>query len=562
MRNLVRGSVLIVSACIFAGDAGWAQQSPKPAPPAKVSTDLGLTFATERSKVVPDSCCFWFKGGGADAAFTFWKGWGVAATVTGDHASSVTSTVIRDQRSSVDVNKISFLAGPRYTWTAWTGAKDHRLQVFGQGLFGIAHGFDGLYPSNDTLKSSANSFAVQAGGGLNYYLTKNWGLRLIEADYVRTQFPNAADDVQNDMRLAFGVTYHIDGSQPAPVTLACSASPAVVFPGDPITVTSTAGGLNPKLNAVYSFSGEGATGNGASATVATASLAPGTYSVKCGVKEGKPGKEGLKPWESADASASFTVKPFEPPTVTCSVNPGTIKPGETSTVTATGVSPQNRPLTYSYAAAAGSISGNGSTATFSSVGAPTGAAGITCTATDDKGQSATGTTSVNVLAPYVPPVPHTQTLCSLAFDKDPLRPTRVDNEAKACLDEIALDLQKQPDAKVLVVGTASAKEKAKTAKQQKAALKNKHIKVQDFAAERAVNTKAYLVTEKGIDPSRIIVATSASDDQKVEDYLVPAGASISTDVAATTPVDEAIVKAEVRKPLPQKHAHKKHAVAN
>ena len=38
------------------------------------------------------------------------------------------------------------------------------------------------------------------------------------------------------------------------------------------------------------------TGNGASAAVATDQLAPGPYTVKGGVKEGKAGKEGLKPW--------------------------------------------------------------------------------------------------------------------------------------------------------------------------------------------------------------------------------------------------------------------------
>jgi len=66
------------------------------------------------------------------------------------------------------------------------------------------------------------------------------------------------------------------------------------------------------------------------------------------VKEGKAGKEGLKPGQSAEASASYTVKPFEPPTVSIAANPSTIKPGENSAITANGLSPQNRPLTYSY----------------------------------------------------------------------------------------------------------------------------------------------------------------------------------------------------------------------
>jgi len=58
-------------------------------------------------------------------------------------------------------------------------------------------------------------------------------------------------------------------------------------------------------------------------------------------------------------------------------------------------------------------------------------------------------------------------------------------------------------------------------RQQKAALRNKHITVEDTAAERAVNAKQYLVTEKGIDAARVSVATSAANGQTVEDYLVP-----------------------------------------
>jgi hypothetical protein len=190
---------------------------------------------------------------------------------------------------------------------------------------------------------------------------------------------------------------------------------------------------------------------------------------------------------------------------------------------------------------------------------------ITCTVTDDKGQSATATisaaNSVTITAPYVAPIPHTQTLCSISFTKDKERPTRVNNEAKACLDEVALDQQKQSDAKVVVVGDANAKEKAKIAKEEAAAKKNKHLKVEDIAAERAVNTKDYLVTEKGIDASRISVATGTADDQTVEDYLVPSGATFSSDVTGTTPVDESMVKAQARKPLPvaKKQSHKKAA---
>ena len=88
------------------------------------------------------------------------------------------------------------------------------------------------------------------------------------------------------------------------------------------------------------------------------------------------------------------------------------------------------------------------------------------------------------------------------------------------------------------------------------------MKVVDLAAERAVNTKEYLVTEKGIDASRVSVATGTADGQKVEDYLVPSGATFSNDVSGTTPVDESAVKPQVRKPLAEKHHAKKTAPAD
>jgi hypothetical protein len=307
------------------------------------------------------------------------------------------------------------------------------------------------------------------------------------------------------------------------------------------------------MNAIYSFSGAGVTSNGATATVATGALAAGSYTVNCGVKEGKPGKEGLKPGESADATASFTVKAFEPPTISCSASPSNLKPGDPSTVTAVGVSPQNRPLTYSYSSTGGTISGSGTTANFSSTGAPTGVVGITCTVSDDKNQTATANTSVTITAPYVAPAPHTSSLCSISFATDKKRPTRVDNEAKACLDEVALDLQRQSDAKAVVVGESTADEKAPPKHPKR------HAVPVDIAAERAVNTKEYLVTDKGIDASRVMVMTGTSDGQTVEDYLVPAGATFSSDISGTSPVDENSVKPEVRKPLPERHPKKKAA---
>ena len=374
---------------------------------------------------------------------------------------------------------------------------------------------------------------LTVGGGMDYetpWFNHHLGIRLFQADYEYMHadwglVPYGGRANINAARLSAGIVLH-EGSiaPPPPTTLACSASPESVFPGDPVTISAAAGGLNPKDHVIYSWSGAGVTGSDPTVKVDTSNLAPGEYTVTGTVKQGKPGKEGLKPWETATCTAGLTVKAFEPPTISCSASPSTISPGGVSTVTATGASSQNRPLTYSYSASAGSISGNGATAALSSVGAPTGAVGITCNVSDDKGRTATASTIVTITAPVIA-VQYAQALSSLSFSSDKRCPTRVSNEAKAVLDEIALKLEKQPEAKLVLVGEANAKERAKTAREEKAARKHKHIQVEDFAAQRAVNAKAYLVNEKGIDSARINVARGTADGQMVEDYLVPAGAA-------------------------------------
>jgi hypothetical protein len=453
-----------------------------------------------------------------------------------------------------------------------TEGNDDGFLTFGGGLIArfpvgnitpFVHGLVDAEQVGGPFKNPAHwGPGLTVGGGMDYetpWFNHHLAIRIFQADYEYMHadygpglYGGRAN--VNAARLSAGLVLHVgEVAPPTPITESCTASPSAVFPGDPITITAAAGNLNPKDNVVYSWSGSGVTGNGTTATVATGTLAPGSYSVQGTVKEGKPGKEGMKPWQTASCSASFTVKEFEPPTISCSANPTTIRPGDTSTITSQGVSPQNRPLTYSYTASAGSVSGNGTTATFSSAGAPTGAVGITCNVSDDKGHSASANTSVTIEAPPPPPQPHAQALCSISFTTDKRRPTRVDNEAKACLDQVALDLKQQADAKAVVIGQSDAAEKALTTKQEAYAVRHKRAKVTHFADQRAVNTKEYLVTDQGIDASRITVVTTTTDGQTVQNYLVPAGADFNADVSGTTPVDETAVQPEVRKALPERH---------
>lgn len=355
--------------------------------------------------------------------------------------------------------------------------------------------------------------------------------------------------------MAMGLAFVSVGCKKAPpITLACNAAPPAVYAGEQVNATATAASISPKkhTSVIYNWSGNGVTSSGSTATIATDTLNPGSYSVRAEVKEGKKGKEGLKPGETAECSASFMVKEFEPPTVSCLANPSTLKPGDISTITCTGASPQSRPLTYSYSATAGTISGIGSTATFSSAGTPTGQVGITCNVADDKNHTASTDTSVTIVAP-LSPVPRVLELCGVSFARDTKRPTRVDNEAKACLDQIALNLKRSPEARVIVIADSNAKEKQITAKQEKFEARHKHAKVKYFAQQRAINVKDYLVNGQGIDASRIVVATGTGDDQNVHNYLQPAGATFTDGAPGINVADETVVKPEGRKPLPKRH---------
>jgi hypothetical protein len=399
--------------------------------------------------------------------------------------------------------------------------------------------------------------ALTVGGGMDYdlpFFNNRFSLRLFQADYryIHEDYgPYTAPSTGNQVggranvgaaELSTGIVTHFGHVvPPPPVTYSCAVSPATAFPGDPLTVTGTAMNLNPKKTATYSWTADGGTISGTSSTanIDTKSAAPGTYTVKGHISEGN------KPGQMADCSASYTVKAFEPPTISCSANPSTVNPGDSSTITATGVSPQNRPLTYSYSASAGSVTGSTSTATLSTAGAAPGTITVTCNVVDDKGQTASSTTSVTITAPPPPPAPKTSDLCSVNFERDARRPVRVDNEGKACLDDVSLNLQRSSDAKLAVVGNATAKEKEVRGK-------GKHkIEPKNLAAERAVNTKDYLVTEKGIDASRIAVYTGTADAKTTTTTLIPAGATLDT--SSLTPVDESMYA-----PKPKKEMHKKH----
>jgi len=374
-----------------------------------------------------------------------------------------------------------------------------------------------------SLQPRTWGWGATGGVGVDYILPgtglrNHLAIRPIQADFAYSQVnygpqtPGLLDGGLGQItavRLSAGLVIRFgDMSPPLPAAYGCELQPVSVFAGDPIQVTGKTINLETgrHLTPFYTWATTGGkiTGDTENATVSTNGLAPGDYMVSGWVNEGSQATR------HAECSASFRVVPFQPPTISCSANPSTVQPGGFSTITAAGTSPQNRALNYSFGASAGQITGGGNTGTLATADVPPGPITVSCNVVDDGGRSASATATVTVVPPPPPPAPPAaavRTLCSLSFERDRKRPVRVDNEAKACLDSVALELNRESNAMLVVVGRHDAQEKP------------------DVAAERTLNVKQYLTAEKGIDASRIEVRTGETKDRSADDILVPAGAS-------------------------------------
>ncbi len=172
--------------------------------PAAASTsdhrevDLAVTYTAQHSNLVSNPT-FWQQGGSVELSTQTYHGLGIAANITGTEVGSAAN-------SGVGLDMLTTTFGPRYTWYKPTGAARKRsLAAFGQGLIGEAHGWNSYFPSTSGSQTSYNSFAVQVGGGVDIDLSRHFAVRAIQADWLRTQFPNSTTNVQNSFHLAAGI---------------------------------------------------------------------------------------------------------------------------------------------------------------------------------------------------------------------------------------------------------------------------------------------------------------------------------------------------------------------
>lgn len=155
--------------------------------------DLGLTYDAAHTMKANTNQSFWMQGGSLEFGADAWRGFGIAANVSGFHAASIGG-------SGVPISLITATFGPRYRWRG-----RRRFSVYGEALLGEANGFYSLFPTPFGSRGEANSLALHVGGGMDYKLTQRISARLLDAAWLRTELPNATDNVQNDLCLGAGL---------------------------------------------------------------------------------------------------------------------------------------------------------------------------------------------------------------------------------------------------------------------------------------------------------------------------------------------------------------------
>jgi outer membrane protein OmpA-like peptidoglycan-associated protein len=409
--------------------------------------------------------------------------------------------------------------------------------------------------------------AVDVGGGLDLNVAKRFAIRMAQFDYIWTYYRE--DNAQhtssnwNMIRLSAGLVANLGSYYNPPLTCTATGSTSEVFAPDPVKVSTTGAGFNPKHPIAYSWTTTGGKMSDASAqnsTVDTTGVAPGTYAANSTITDTWPKFKNLDsghhlnlfgkpdPIPPAKCAANFTVKQPQPPQVSCAANPTTIAIGEPSTVTMTATDPQGWPMTYSWTSDGGQLTPNGTSATLTAGNADAGKTiTVTGTATTNRPGGNPETLSSNCTASVT--VPAVQKCVMIedrgecTFEKNPKKPWRVDNDCKDTLDRLALQLQQMPNGKLDIVGYTDEKET---------------VSEQTLGGQRSVNAKYYLTTEgpTKIDQSKIQPRAGGQGTKSTHFYFVPEGTLCGGQAEIGTTVDESQVQPQGRNAAPKKKAKK------
>lgn len=301
----------------------------------------------------------------------------------------------------VKANLTTFLFGPRFSkrgerWTPFAHA------LFGVGRISATTGAPGG-PSFFNHSFNQNAFATALGGGLDVTVSRHFAWRLVQGEYLYTKFHDGFENQQNNLRLSTGLVIRIGGNPPPPPppanhppTITISPNPSKVYEGSgdkSVVLAQAADPDNDPLTYTWSATGGAIEGSGAEVRWNSAGVAAGTYTITGTVNDGRGG--------TASSSANVVVepRPNRPPSVTCAASPRSVTAGQAATITATGSDPDNDPLTYTFDASSGHVSGSGASAQFDTTGLAPGHYTVNCHVSDGRGGTADAKAEVEVQKP-------------------------------------------------------------------------------------------------------------------------------------------------------------------
>ncbi|MBZ5498294.1 MAG: PKD domain-containing protein [Acidobacteriia bacterium] len=252
-----------------------------------------------------------------------------------------------------------------------------------------------------------------------------------------------------------------------PPTVTCAVSPNSIQVGESATVRATATSPDGSpLTYSWTVNGQAQAASGSSFTFGSTGRQPGNYTIAVTVNTGK---------FTASCSSSVTVReiPIPPPTIQCLTPTVDIDSGGTTQLRVQATAERATP-TVTWSATGGTVSGAGQTATFDGAGLSAGTYTVTATVDNGRGGRASCTMTVNVSQKInVPGFAETK--------------WRVNNVAKAILDNVAVQMKNDSRLRANVVGYTDDS--------------RRETRVKDLGLKRAQAVVEYLVS-KGIDASR------------------------------------------------------------
>ncbi len=160
--------------------------------------DLFGGYSYMRATTVVSGTTINLNGGSGSLAYNFNSWLGIVGDVGVYHQGSITA-------NNLSLTVSSYQLGPRIS------LRNHsRLIPFGQVLLGAGHAGGTLYTSSLggglAPLGTSNAFVLTAGAGVDCKVNRRVGIRVLQAEYLYTQFKNGANhgDEQNNVRLSVG----------------------------------------------------------------------------------------------------------------------------------------------------------------------------------------------------------------------------------------------------------------------------------------------------------------------------------------------------------------------